>query len=836
MKSLNLVVLLLLSSSSLAQRSIIGEQVVNSATGVKVLNVPAATLSAGLLSIDASGNLSGGGTTANKRDNDPSALTSLAFGSWATDDVFDIWDTSATLLKKTTVADFDGRYVLKSEYNTLFDTQLATKSTTNLAEGTNLYFTDGRAQTATISQTITNGVTTKAPSEDAVFDALALKQDAISETANTFAGFDNSGNLYSLPTWDFTDYVNGVSSIMTTDGSSQTSAERLRFQQNLGDGVSGDATTFTSITNRTELNANYVLSQYNGFQEFLLVDPASTLNGYAGSSVTIDGEVAGNSTLGYFSHVGDVVNETGVGVNFNGAATGNYQAFRADVAGTINGMYGLSVVNQADSTGQIELANLTNSGDITANNIIAINAYNSGDVGGQITGYGYSNDGESTQSITMFNGGNNSTGEFTNGLTGFNAYNQADGGATSNITGFQFSNTGGSQNFSGLSVNNSGVISDNIGLLGLTDTSNSPDSNAGAYITFSGTYDNVTALNISVDSATATGSPTNRKTGLAVNGGTLSAFIPFQTVSSLPSVVDGGHQLVTQFSVASGTPISDTSVLANNFSGLANFEDDFSGDPFYGLGYAMVGFVGQVGVATGKTVDKVSMAIGGASIPVSSTGGTVQNFVMFDSMGALPAGGTLTIDNLFGLKGESGMCTLATGCFGISIEDTAADNFLSKSLQVGGTRTSLDADTAILIGSKKAIGFTPMTSAEIAAIASPYESQLVYNGDDNEFNYYNGSAFTSLAGTPYVEPVVELKSANFTAAFNHIYITTNAIDVQLPAPVANKQIVIKISDGSTVNLIRNGSENIEGAAATYVLTSDRVSVTLVTDGTDWFII
>ncbi len=43
--------------------------------------------------------------------------------------------------------------------------------------GTNLYFTDGRAQTATISQVITNGVTTKAPSEDVIFDALALKAD-----------------------------------------------------------------------------------------------------------------------------------------------------------------------------------------------------------------------------------------------------------------------------------------------------------------------------------------------------------------------------------------------------------------------------------------------------------------------------------------------------------------------------------------------------------------------------------------------------------------------------------------------------------------------------------
>lgn len=33
------------------------------------------------------------------------------------------------------------------------------------------------ASSSTVSQTITNGVTDKSPSEDAVFDALALKAD-----------------------------------------------------------------------------------------------------------------------------------------------------------------------------------------------------------------------------------------------------------------------------------------------------------------------------------------------------------------------------------------------------------------------------------------------------------------------------------------------------------------------------------------------------------------------------------------------------------------------------------------------------------------------------------
>jgi len=56
-----------------------------------------------------------------------------------------------------------------------FDSAFAAKSTTNLAEGTNLYFTDARAKAAAVADAIVDGVTDVAPSQNAVFDALALK-------------------------------------------------------------------------------------------------------------------------------------------------------------------------------------------------------------------------------------------------------------------------------------------------------------------------------------------------------------------------------------------------------------------------------------------------------------------------------------------------------------------------------------------------------------------------------------------------------------------------------------------------------------------------------------
>jgi hypothetical protein len=78
--------------------------------------------------------------------------------------------STAFASKSTTdLAEGTNLYYTAARFNTAF----ASKSTTDLAEGTNL--TDARARTAAVSQSITNGVTTTAPSEDAVFDALALK-------------------------------------------------------------------------------------------------------------------------------------------------------------------------------------------------------------------------------------------------------------------------------------------------------------------------------------------------------------------------------------------------------------------------------------------------------------------------------------------------------------------------------------------------------------------------------------------------------------------------------------------------------------------------------------
>jgi hypothetical protein len=75
-----------------------------------------------------------------------------------------------------------------------FDTAFAAKSTSGLAEGSNLYFTDARARTAVIASSIINGDLTHAPDGNSVFDALNSKVDL-------FAG-DPNAIVFSGPSSD----------------------------------------------------------------------------------------------------------------------------------------------------------------------------------------------------------------------------------------------------------------------------------------------------------------------------------------------------------------------------------------------------------------------------------------------------------------------------------------------------------------------------------------------------------------------------------------------------------------------------------------------------------
>lgn len=84
--------------------------------------------------------------------------------------------------------------------------------------------------------------------------------------------------------------------------------------------------------------------------------------------------------------------------------------------------------------------------------------------------------------------------------------------------------------------------------------------------------------------------------------------------------------------------------------------------------------------------------------------------------------------------------------------------------------------------------------------------------------------------------VVETKSADFNAVDGTVYIVTALATATLPVPVLNAQLTIKKFGSASVTVARNGSENIDGIAASFVMASSKQSATFISDGIDWFII
>lgn len=336
------------------------------------------------------------------------------------------------------------------------------------------------------------------------------------------------------------------------------------------------------------------------------------------------------------------------------------------------------------------------------------------------------------QVVANYNGfqvygyGTSAAGNFTSFLS-----SPAHSGTGTNITHF---NAGGTANCSGV-------------LSGLTiNTPSNAGDILGVNLAFSGDATNITGFNfqpsgsytttkgIAIDLSGA--SSTNRAVGLEINEGTLSSSITFSTTSSLPTLVDSGNLLRPIFQVQAGSPITGTDVLMSNLAGFMDLQDNYSGSPL-GLGVASVGFVSQVAVAAGKTASNVSMLTAGVAVDATSAGGTITDLHLMRGFAA-NFGGTLTIGTIYGLQIETGLSALATTAFGISVEDTGAENYLAKSLKIGGTKTVSDSTIALEIDSTKTLRLAVVTTTQRNALPN-IAGTMVYDSDTTK-GYINDGA------------------------------------------------------------------------------------------------
>jgi hypothetical protein len=124
---------------------------------------------------------------------------------------------------------------------------------------------------------------------------------------------------------------------------------------------------------------------------------------------------------------------------------------------------------------------------------------------------------------------------------------------------------------------------------------------------------------------------------------------------------------------------------------------------------------------------------------------------------------------------------------------------------------------------------------------SPVDGTILYsNGGKLFIKQVNSAQFVI---SPNYLPTRTISSSSSFGVGDVVILvdtTTLAISVTLPTPESGRRVVVKDSKGfaatNNISVLRSGAEKIEGLAATKVISANWGSLTLDSDGTDWFII
>jgi hypothetical protein len=572
---------------------------------------------------------------------------------------------------------------------------------------------------------------------------------AIEGPANTFAAYDSNGILDAMPGWS---YLNNATNYETVINPTVPATltdyfaliDRVTFDNITTVGQYGSyiidsnigPTTATTIDNVTGLRsqmefgpfatitntpfifedanntvAGAVIDNYNSMYIHPVFDHATMVN-YRGVEVSaLLGNTSAHANTGSFNAF---QSNSSFGANSNMATVTSFSAFDNFQAGAVVDDYyfathntNINSTNVNSLTGlatNFQVGNAANTEVNFQNGVsIATNVY----PGSKVVSWQGINFNPQFQAGSDLDDGNylNLGGALDstaiNSFTDININTNIGSAVATTIT-----------NQTGININPNFAANATIGdYRGLNIR---PNSAAGATITNSFTGLDIGsnsaipvggggATGISVDMSNFT--TTTQKYAASFQNGAFNANSPISSADPFFAMSMSANYMGGQFSIPNGSPVAGGEfVFGNNLAVSLLADDDMPADGTgLGLGFGVVGFVAQGAVTAGHTVEDFNLALGGFGIPAFSTGGTITNAVMFKALGALPQGGTLTIDNMFGFRAGAGLSLAgATNVWGISIEDPNAENFFEKSLAIDtGTKKVSAATVGLEIGNGK---------------------------------------------------------------------------------------------------------------------------------------
>jgi hypothetical protein len=299
-----------------------------------------------------------------------------------------------------------------------------------------------------------------------------------------------------------------------------------------------------------------------------------------------------------------------------------------------------------------------------------------------------------------------------------------------------------------------------------------------------------------ISSATVTG---KLITGFVSGAGTVAATdTVLQAIQKLDGNVAGKEPTITTLSAAKGGLATDASA----FTGVVKASSGvFSASSVVNADISASAGIVDTKLATISTAGKVSN-----SATTATNANTASAIVARDASGNFSAG-TIT-------------ASLTGNCSGSAATFTG-----SLSGDVTGTQSATAISAATVTG-KLLTGYTS-GAGTVAATDTILQGIQKLNG--NTSGQIVTSSIVAVAG-----------NVTLTNKAIHLVDTTAARSLTLPSPVSGACIILKDSTGScatnNITLVRAASEKIETVAASYVLDTDLGSWTIVSNGTDWFII
>lgn len=588
-----------------------------------------------------------------------------------------------------------------------------------------------------------------------------------------------------------TNDITGFHSTTSIEGSGTVNnATGLYWQLSLQGDSGGETSSASVLALGINVDSGYTVPSILADSLFVNLQAGSIVTNVTNFQRTSSGDMLGNFVGGIISH------NTGT---ISGSATVLQTALSADVNGNV-------VMIDATDSGATATGNwnglflshntaVNSTGSDTAFTIGLSNGDTSGKSAFTIQmGSGTSNSGRIIE-------GNWSNGDYTNRIT-FNV-NGGSGDIATSDTGLNWGQSSGTTNF---------VQAIHVQAFGTTTTewvgaafdgtvtaadyhpikiSPAPGSTAS---------NNATGLDINLSQVA---SP-NQKFAIKTTDGGISTDARYDT--SVQAASPGFlqmNQLGGLFTVASGSPMTNTGVFANNLGPSAIFDDDMGPDAFGGfVGFTLNGFLNQMTVASGKTVDTYNMMLGASSIP-SGSGGTITNANVFVAGGIINGGGSVTVTNMVGFHTLAPMCSLATNCWAFK-DEAGAENFVSK-LAIGtSTKKVSNSDVSIEIGNKKAFLQGVLTTAERNALTA-LEGMQIYNTTTNSPEFYNGASWVAMSASAHTD-IQEIP----TGVVNDVNVTYTLSQT----PISN----------ASVKVFLDGQLNYQGGGLDYTVSGTTVTM------------